>query len=102
MREVLNAMLLAGRVGSAVWIALIAVVLMMGVGAVVYGVEIRAETLAAARTAELEAGKGKHDAVIKKNVSEIQTDEEVPVFLPGLPTQLREISAAIRPVRVRR
>jgi ABC-2 type transport system permease protein len=39
---------IAGRVGSAVWIALIAVVIMMTVGSVVYGVEIRGSTLAAA------------------------------------------------------
>ena len=39
---------IAGRVGSAVWIALFAVILMMAVGAVVYGVEIRGETLVAA------------------------------------------------------
>lgn len=39
---------IAGRVGSAVWIALSAVVIMMTVGSVVYGVEIRGSTLAAA------------------------------------------------------
>lgn len=39
---------MAGRVGSAVWIALIGVVLMMSVGAVVYDVQIRAELLPAA------------------------------------------------------
>jgi ABC-2 type transport system permease protein len=39
---------IAGRVGSAVWIALIAVVIMMTVGAVVYGVEIRGSTFVAA------------------------------------------------------
>lgn len=39
---------IAGRVGSAVWIALIAVIVMLTVGAVVYGVEIRTGTLAAA------------------------------------------------------
>lgn len=39
---------IAGRVGSAVFIALIAVVIMMGVGAVVYGVEVIGGTLAAA------------------------------------------------------
>lgn len=39
---------IAGRVGSAVLIALIAVVIMLGVGVVVYGVEIMASTLGAA------------------------------------------------------
>lgn len=39
---------MAGRVGSAVWIALIAVVIMMTTGTVVYGVEIIGSTLAAA------------------------------------------------------
>ena len=39
---------IAGRVGSAVWIALIAVIIMMTVGSVVYGVEIRGSTFAAA------------------------------------------------------
>jgi len=39
---------IAGRVGSAVWIALIAVVIMMTVGVVVYGVEIIGSTLTAA------------------------------------------------------
>ncbi len=39
---------LAGRVGSAVWIAFLAVVLMMAVGVVFYGVEIYAESLPAA------------------------------------------------------
>lgn len=39
---------IAGRVGSAVWIALIAVVIMLTVGAVVYGVEIIGSTFPAA------------------------------------------------------
>ena len=39
---------IAGRVGSAVWIALIAVIIMMTVGAVVYGVDVRGATFAAA------------------------------------------------------
>jgi ABC-2 type transport system permease protein len=39
---------IAGRVGSAVWIALIAVVIMMTIGSIVYGVEIRGTTFAAA------------------------------------------------------
>ena len=39
---------IAGRVGSAVWIALIAVIIMMTIGSVVYGVEIRGSTFAAA------------------------------------------------------
>jgi ABC-2 type transport system permease protein len=39
---------IAGRVGSAVWIAAIAVVLMMTIGSVIYGVEVFASTLAAA------------------------------------------------------
>jgi ABC-2 type transport system permease protein len=39
---------IAGRVGSAVWIAFIAVVIMMTVGSVVYGVEIRGSTFVAA------------------------------------------------------
>lgn len=39
---------MAGRVGSAVWIALIAVVLMMSVGVVFFGVEVYAVTLPAA------------------------------------------------------
>jgi ABC-2 type transport system permease protein len=39
---------MAGRVGSAIWVALIAVVLMMGVGVVVYGVNIYAVSLPAA------------------------------------------------------
>ncbi len=39
---------IAGRVGSAVWIALIAVIIMMTVGSVVYGVDVRGETFAAA------------------------------------------------------
>ncbi len=39
---------IAGRVGSAVWIAVIAVVVMLTVGVVAYGVEIRVETLLAA------------------------------------------------------
>ena len=39
---------IAGRVGSAVWIALIAVVIMMTVGSVVYGVEVFGSTLVAA------------------------------------------------------
>ena len=42
---------MAGRVGSAVWIAFIAVLLMMAVGVVVYGVEVYAESLAAAAIA---------------------------------------------------
>jgi ABC-2 type transport system permease protein len=44
---------LAGRVASAVWIALIGVVVMLGVGAVAYGLEIRAATLGAAAVAFL-------------------------------------------------
>jgi ABC-2 type transport system permease protein len=39
---------IAGRVGSAVFIALIAVVIMMGVGVIVYGVEVIGSTLVAA------------------------------------------------------
>jgi ABC-2 type transport system permease protein len=39
---------LGGRIGSAVWIAALAVVMMLGVGALAYGLEIRAATLAAA------------------------------------------------------
>lgn len=39
---------LAGRIGSAMWIATMAVVLMLGVGAVAYGLEIQTSTLAAA------------------------------------------------------
>lgn len=39
---------IAGRVGSALWIATLAVVLMMGVGVAFYGVEIRDRTLLAA------------------------------------------------------
>ncbi len=39
---------MAGRVGSAIWIAFIAVVLMMGVGVVAYGVNIYAAALPAA------------------------------------------------------
>lgn len=39
---------MAGRVGSAVWIGFLAVLLMMTVGAVVYGVEIYAVSIAAA------------------------------------------------------
>ena len=33
---------LGGRIGSAVWIAALAVVMMLGVGALAYGLEIRA------------------------------------------------------------
>ncbi len=44
---------LAGRVVSAVWIALIGVVVMLGVGALAFGLEIRAGTLGAAATAFL-------------------------------------------------
>ncbi len=39
---------MAGRVGSAVWIAFIAVVIMMGVGVIAYGVNVYAVSLAAA------------------------------------------------------
>lgn len=39
---------MAGRVGSAIWIALLAVVLMLGVGVLFYGVEIYAESIGAA------------------------------------------------------
>lgn len=39
---------ITGRIGSAIWIALLAVVLMMTVGAVVYGVEIPGATFPAA------------------------------------------------------
>ena len=39
---------MAGRVGSAIWIAFIAVVLMMGVGVIAYGVNIYAASLPAA------------------------------------------------------
>ncbi|MCB2222686.1 MAG: ABC transporter permease [Actinobacteria bacterium] len=39
---------LAGRVGSAVWIAVLAVVLMLGVGVAAYGLEVRAAALPAA------------------------------------------------------
>ncbi len=44
---------LAGRVGSAIWVAALAVVLMMGVGIVFYGVEIIPRTVAAAAAAFL-------------------------------------------------
>jgi ABC-2 type transport system permease protein len=44
---------LAGRVVSAVWIALIGVVVMLGVGAGAFGLEIRMETLPAAAVAFL-------------------------------------------------
>lgn len=39
---------MAGRVGSAIWIALIAVALMLGIGVVFYGVEIYGQSLPAA------------------------------------------------------
>ncbi len=39
---------LAGRVGSATWIAALAVVVMLGIGVTVYGLEVRAATLPAA------------------------------------------------------
>lgn len=39
---------LAGRVGSAIWIAFLAVAMMMAVGAIFYGVEVYAESLPAA------------------------------------------------------
>jgi ABC-2 type transport system permease protein len=42
---------LAGRVGSAVWIALIGVVVMLGVAALFFGLDIRVETLPAAALA---------------------------------------------------
>jgi ABC-2 type transport system permease protein len=44
---------LAGRVASAVWIAFIGVVVMLGVGALAYGLDIRAATLGAAVVAFL-------------------------------------------------
>lgn len=42
---------LAGRVGSAVWVALIGVVVMLGAGSLLFGLDVRLETLPAAAIA---------------------------------------------------